>query len=183
MPRRVRITAAVAVLCGCLPGTAGAAAAASPCPNATVVPTAATLLQAREAVLCLINAERTKRGVPKLRVSPQLRRAALAHSADMVRRHYFSHITPAGLAPRARIKRTGYINKNNPASVNETLAIGSGELAAPAALVRQLIDDAPHRRIVVSRRYRDIGIGLILGYAADAARAGGVTLTVNYGRR
>ena len=183
MSRRVRITATIAVLFGFLPGAASAPAASPTCPNATTVPTAATLQQARDAVLCLINAEREKRNVPKLRVSPQLRRAALAHSSDMLKRHYFSHITPGGLAPRQRIKRTGYIRATSPGAINETLAIGSGELSTPAALVRQLIDDPPHRRIVVSRRYRDVGIGLLLGYAADAARTGGVTLTIDYGHR
>lgn len=183
MPHRLRIAIVVAVSLACLPGAASASAATSSCPNATLVPSAATLRQASDAVLCLINAARAQRGVPALRVSSLLTRAAAAHSADMVRRHYFSHITPGGLAPRQRVSRTGYLRKSRAGAVNETLAIGDGDLSTPSSLVRLLMQDLPHRRIVLGRSFRDVGLGLVLGYPIGGASAGGVTLTVDYGHR
>lgn len=190
MARLVMTTAAIAALLACplRPGAAAAAVAPAPCAGAADQPTAATLQAAGDAVLCLINAERARRGIPRLRVAVQLTRAALAHSADMVKRRYFSHVTPAGLTPRRRAQRNGYVRRNGRAEVNETLATGLAELSTPAALVASLTDDAPHRRILLARRYRDVGVGLAFGSPIVAlvngvAQFTGATLTVDYGRR
>ena len=39
------------------------------------------------STLCLLNNERTQRGMPPLRLNARLSRAAIAHSSDMVQRH------------------------------------------------------------------------------------------------
>jgi uncharacterized protein YkwD len=174
---------AIAVLLACLPGAARASDVTSACPNAMLMPSAAAVQQSDDAVLCLVNAERAERGIAPLRTSHQLTRAALAHSTDMVKRRYFSHVTPAGLAPLQRVKRTGYLRKRTRGVVNETLAIGTAQLSTPAALVRSLMDDLPHRRIVLGRRYRDVGVGLVVGYPIGDDTPDGATLTIDYGHR
>ena len=182
MSRRLTIAAAVAVFFGGALGFASATAAEPSCAYASDLPAPATLQAANDAVLCLVNAERAKRGIARLKVAPALTRAAQAHSADMVKRQYFSHVTPGGWTPRRRIQRAGYVRKRA-GSVNETIAIGVAERSAPAALVRSLLDDLPHRRIVLSRRYRNIGVGLVLGYPTVDPPDQSTTLTVTYGRR
>src|SRR3954453_17680292 len=78
------------------------------CPGSTAVPTAGTVDDATDQVVCLINAERTDRGLRALRGAGDLARAARRHSADMVRRTYFSHVTPGGADFGDRIRAVGY---------------------------------------------------------------------------
>ena len=46
--------------------------------------------------LCLLNLERTSRGLPKLKNNTKLGRAAKSYSGRMVREHFFSHVAPNG---------------------------------------------------------------------------------------
>src|SRR4051795_6857545 len=78
--------------------SAGPASAGSDpkCPNRNDVPTKATVAEAQEAVLCLVNQERAKHGRRPLRESGTLTDAAARHSRDMVARRYFDHNSPGG---------------------------------------------------------------------------------------
>ena len=57
-----------------------------------------------EAVQCEINAVRAARGLPPIRPRQSLRVAAQRHSEDMVRRHYFAHISPTGMTLAKRVR-------------------------------------------------------------------------------
>ena len=57
--------------------------------------TAAGPRRPRRALVCLVNAERTSRGLRAAR-DGDLAQAARRHSADMVRRSYFAHESPSG---------------------------------------------------------------------------------------
>jgi uncharacterized protein YkwD len=162
---------------------AAAPTTAPACANTTAIPTPATLAQATTALVCLINAERTKRGLPALHVSPQLKQAALAHSKDMVARKYFSHTSRGGATPRQRVQRTGYFRKGKRGRLNETLVLGAGSDASPDRLAKKLFGHPPHKKIALSRLYRDIGAGLVIGYPLPTASATNTTLTVDYGSR
>ena len=61
------------------PASAGAAA----CANTTVHPASTSIATIDKATLCLLNAERTKRGLSALRQSKRLYRASVGHSRDM----------------------------------------------------------------------------------------------------
>jgi len=169
----------------------GATATAAPaagepsaaCPNATVIPTNPTMRQAAaNAVLCLINAERTQRGLAPVASSSLLGKAAVFHASDMVRRKYFSHVTPNGENLRKRIARTGYLRGAKRASLGETLAWGADYFARPSELVKDLMRSPVHESIIVDRRFRDVGVGLALGAPMDGM-GGGSTLSLNFGRR
>ena len=60
----------------------------------------------RSAVLCLVNRERTTRGLPALAVSGQLNRSAQGWTGTMVRTGRFTH--GSGDAFAKRISATGY---------------------------------------------------------------------------
>lgn len=141
-----------------------------------------TLKQASDSVLCLVNSERAGRGLAPLRPSRQLDRSAGAHSRDMVARQYFSHLSPAGTNARQRALRAGYVRKRRVAKVGETIAWGTEGLGTPAELVRSFMSSAGHRRALLDRRYRDIGVGLALG-APISGLGDGATLTLTLGRR
>ncbi len=167
-------------------GTSRAAAPAvapGSCAAATVIPSNASLRKsAADAVLCLINLERTQRGLAPLAASSMLFKAAQSHSGDMVRRGYFSHVSPSGQDLRARVARTGYLRGARRATLGETLAFGADLYAAPAELVKDLMQSAAHRAIITDRRYRDIGVGLALGEPIEGMGSG-ATLSLNFGRR
>lgn len=182
MLRGLAIAGAIAVVLGCAPGSGSASAAQDGCAQAASVADDSTVLQAMDAVLCLVNNERTQRGLTAVRQSRELTRSARAHSSDMVQRQYFSHVTPGGWNVRDRVQRAGYVRKRQVSKVGETIAWGSEQFATPAELVRTFMDSPGHRQVLLDRGYRDVGIGLVLGAPADVpgARA---TLTLDFGRR
>lgn len=155
------------------------------CTAATVVPVGDAMRPAAaEAVRCLLNAERARRGLREVVPSALLTRAAVFHSADMVRRRYFAHVTPNGMTLRSRVTRAGYRGfGNRRALVAETLGFGTDMFATPAQLVADLMRSAEHRAIILDKRYRDIGVGLALGAPLEGMDASAVTLSISFGRR
>src|SRR5437773_958867 len=77
-------------------GGAPSASAATVCASADSLPLAASSAKLARAAACLVNQERTRRGLRALRVNKRLNRAALGHARDMVSRDYFSHDTAGG---------------------------------------------------------------------------------------
>jgi uncharacterized protein YkwD len=178
-------TLAALVLAGATAGGAPAAIAAGPagCAGATAIPTNPTMRQpAADAVLCLVNLERTQRGLAPVLTSSLLGKAANFHANDMVRRKYFSHVTPNGEDLRNRVARTGYLRGARRPALGETLAWGSDYYASPSELVKDLMQSPEHKAIVVDRRFRDIGVGFALGAPVDGMGSG-ATLSLNFGRR
>lgn len=152
-------------------------AAAAACTGADTPVTQGRLDAAQRAVRCLVNGEREARALPGFRRSTRLERAARRHGADMVRRHYFAHVSPGGRDVVARVRATGYVRGRW--QVGEALATATG--ATPRALVALLMGSPEHRAIVLSRALRDVGAGLAFG-AAPTGRAG-ATLVLIAGRR
>ena len=134
--------------------------------------------RAEHTILCLINAQRARHGVPRLRLSSGLARAARGHAKDMVRRGYFDHYSPGGSSPSSRAADEGY----RATTIAEDLAFGSGTWSTPAGTVAQWLDSAPHRRILLSPRVRDVGIGAAHG-APVSAYDGAVTVSATFARR
>ena len=182
MRRRSAIAGAIASLVYCVLGAGPASAAESGCAQAAKLADATTLKRASRSVLCLVNGERARRGIAPLRASRLLARTARAHSRDMVARRYFSHITPNGMNPRQRIRRSGYLYKSPAARLGETIGWGIERDGTPAELVRAFMQSASHHDVLLDRHYRDIGVGLVLG-APIGTTGRGATLTLDFGRR
>jgi uncharacterized protein YkwD len=173
----------LALLCATLlPATAGARPAA--CASAHVVVRAATVRPARNATLCLLNRIRAQAGLPPLRLNRRLSAAARRHSREMVRRHYFGHASVHGASPFQRIFATHYVPRRGTWWLGENIAWGSASLAQPLAIVRAWMHSAPHRANILSRRYRDIGIGIAPGLPLHGRRLAGqpgATYTTDFG--
>ena len=151
------------------------AAAAPQCRNATQA--GAGRAQER-TILCLINAERARAGVSRLRRNGALARAAERHARDMTRRDYFAHVSPSGATPLARAIRAGY----GAATLAENLAFGTGSWGTPAGAVAQWLDSPGHRRAMLSPAVRELGVGAVSG-SPMAGVSGGVTVAAEFGRR
>jgi uncharacterized protein YkwD len=136
----------------------------------------------RDAMLCEIERVRERRDIRDLRVNEQLDLAAGRHATDMWQRRYFSHVSPGGgdLADRAR--RSGFARRGCSWMVGEVLAWGVASRSTAAATVRAWMKSPGHRRILISRRYGQIGIGLQAGTPFDAYPTG-LTAAAVFGRR
>ena len=166
-------------------GSAARARAASErCSGADAIPGQAPGDDLREATLCLMNAERTARGLGRLQAEPLLGRVAVSYARQMVRGRFFDHTSPGGSTMLARIKTTSYLRDVASWSVGENLAWGSGSLATPRATVRAWMQSAEHRANVLDRHFADVGIGVAVGapIALDPGELGGTYVT-DFGRR
>jgi uncharacterized protein YkwD len=166
-------------------GSAARARAASErCAGADALPGEAAGDDLREATLCLMNAERTARGLGRLQPEPLLGRVAASYARQMVRGRFFDHTSPGGSTMLARIRATSYLRDVSSWSVGENLAWGSGPLATPRATVRAWMHSADHRANVLDRHFADVGIGVAAGapIALDEGELGGTYVT-DFGRR
>jgi uncharacterized protein YkwD len=161
------------------------AAEARGCPGADAVPGPATLPQARRATLCMVNRERRRHDVRRVRSVAALRHSASLYAREMVRESFFAHVTPAGLTFAERIRRqTGYLDGARSWWIAENIGWGSGTFATPSGIVRAWMHSSEHRRNLLDGRYRDLGVGIAVG--APSALAGAspaATFVTHFGRR
>jgi uncharacterized protein YkwD len=147
------------------------------------VPAPAFDRQANEnTMLRLVNHARTSRGLHAVRSYEALHKAARAHAGDMLRRDYFAHSSLSGLTVSTRARRAGYcVNGWSSWSVGEVIAWGSGARGTPQAIFKAWMRSSGHRKVILTKRWRDVGIGCSRGTFKGI---GGVCMwTVDLGRR
>jgi uncharacterized protein YkwD len=172
------------VLPGSAPAPAAPAAPAAPCANTTVLPTATNGATVRRATLCLLNKERTSRGLVALRASRQLRKVAQNYSGQMVTHSFFAHVGYDGSTLRSRVKTgTSYLNRVAQWSLGENLYWGSDALATPAQSVDAWMHSPGHRANVLNGRFRDIGIGIAIGAPQNIQGGPAATYATEFGTR
>jgi hypothetical protein len=139
-------------------------------------------VKARHALACEIARLRARRGLGRLHENALLDRASKRHAADMVDRSYFSHETPAGAGPGDRARRVGYAKSSCSWRIGEVLAWGVAGRSTAAATVRAWLDSPEHRRILVSRKYDEIGSWMVDG-TPERQYPSGVTAAAVLGER
>jgi uncharacterized protein YkwD len=174
MQRIGKIAAVTAIVAVAGPATAQA------CPNADAVPSELTLKSARVAVVCLMN---ERRGSAKLRSDARLTRAAQRHSNAMDAANFFSHNGPGGSSPTTRIRAAGYLAGAREWGIAENLRWGSGGQGTPRIAVARWMQSPAHRYSMLSRSYRDVGIGVAIGSPAGGGGGDTAIYTVNFGYR
>ena len=181
---RLLTSLALACLAVALPAATASAQAPAPCANADLVPNGANVAAVRTATLCLLNVERTSRGLVALRADGQLRRVAQRYSGQMVTHRFFDHVGNDGSTLSSRILgTTKYVARAARWSLGENLYWGSGALATPAQSVQGWMNSPGHRRNVLNRRFRDIGIGITIGAPEDVSGAPAATYATEFGTR
>jgi len=131
------------------------------CADAGRRPTASTEAAARAAVLCLINVARAERDLPALRAEIHARRAAQRYADALDPRRPLSHAGRSGSTVQDRLAAAGYARGSRSAfDAGEALGRSIGRSSRPAARVTAWLADGPTRRILLSRRYRDAGVGV-----------------------
>ena len=164
---------------------ASPAPARAACPGAHVVPSERTLDTARAATLCLVNRERSARGLRALRTNASLQASAGAYAGDMVRLSFFDHVSPGGATLAERIREdTRYLAGTLRWQIGENLAWGTGSRSSPARIVDGWMRSPDHRRNILHAGFREMGLGIALGAPVAAAAASGAATYANqFGRR
>jgi uncharacterized protein YkwD len=134
----------------------------------------------RTALRCLVNATRQQHGLRALRSSARLNAAADRHSADMVARAYFAHVSPDGRSVVDRVKATGYLAGARDWAVGEDIGWGTGSASTPASIFRAFMNSPPHRKIILSREFHEIGVGVSPGVPV-AGQGAGSTFVLDFG--
>ncbi|CAL9613716.1 hypothetical protein SUDANB120_05702 [Streptomyces sp. enrichment culture] len=191
--RKLPAAAAAAALAAALsPLVAAPPAAAVTCDAAAAnrAPTAANAAQARSVVVCLVNAQRTRRGLPALTVDQALTTAAQQHAAAAVQLKWWGpgkdpHRNPAtGSTPQTRIQAAGYCPNPRSWEFAEIAYTGWGGSGTPQAAVTWWMNSPGHRAVILNAALRNIGPGVQPGAAdragASAPNAG--TYVVTFGR-
>jgi uncharacterized protein YkwD len=118
----------------------------------------ARLDRAERKVIRLVNHIRARHGLRRLRVSRALGAAASGHSGEMLRGDFFSHASRDGTSMAARVHR--YTRAR---WLGENLAFipRRGSTAQEAVLL--WMQSPGHRRVLLSRNSRRIGVGILDG--------------------
>jgi len=115
-------------------------------------------------LLSRINKVRAKHGLSQVRLNSKLVAAARAHSADMAARKYLAHDTPAPDSEvwSQRIVRCGYTNKGYRYwKAGENIAYGYLWTSSPVLVVDAWMKSRAHRAVILTRAFRDIGVGAV----------------------
>ncbi|WP_242224951.1 CAP domain-containing protein [Bacillus cereus group sp. BfR-BA-01380] len=107
-----------------------------------------------QKVVDLTNAERTKQGLPALKVDAELSKVARIKSEDMQKNHYFDHTSPTYGSPFDMMKQFGISYK----SAGENIAQGQ---RTPEEVVQAWMNSAGHRANILNSGYTHIGVGYV----------------------
>jgi uncharacterized protein YkwD len=148
-----------------IPGSVPAESAvrSSNCPYENSTPLAAGEDRARTAMYCLINLERRKARRARLTVNSRLEAEGMSFAAQMVAEQFFSHVDPQGNGLTQRTVKSGYLDGYEVWALGENIGWGSGALGTPKAMMAAFLASSPHRRSILSRRYRNMGVGVSTG--------------------
>ena len=136
------------------------------------------------SVVVRMNAVRRSHGLRPLRLNRRLRAAAVFHSNDMGRHGYFEHDSLSGAPFWRRIERFYPSRGFRSWTVGENLLWGSDTYGAAFA-VREWMNSPSHRQNMLSRSWREVGIGAI-SFAGAPGEYGGravTILTADFGSR
>jgi uncharacterized protein YkwD len=157
---------------------------APPCANANLQPIPSDLAAIDTATLCLVNQVRAVNHLRPLRFSNPLQSVAAGQALDMVQGDYFGDDSPSGETPMQRILATPY--SAHAARVNAAQNIGwaTGPLATPAAMLQAWMSSPPHRAIILTSSFHDIGVGVSPAAPSSLSQGlTGATYTLELGQR
>jgi uncharacterized protein YkwD len=125
---------------------------------------ALTLTKPEKKVLALVNHVRVAHGLHKLKMVATLERASRAHSREMVKLGYFGHSSASGEAFGARLIRFGYTTAGCTRwTVGEDIACGYSSGGSPKAIFKAWMKSRAHRAVILTKRFRNIGVGRATG--------------------
>jgi uncharacterized protein YkwD len=124
------------------------------------------------ALAAEVNRARRAHGLRPLRISTHLAAAGTAHARALAEAGQFTHAWPTTGRLFASWIRSYYPSRGYRSwSVGENLLWASPAMT-PASAVRQWLESPAHRRVMLSRSWRELGIGVVTAVAAPGAYGG-----------
>ena len=164
-------------------GPTAASAHSHGCAGAGAAPKSITPRAAQRAVKCLLNKQRTKRGLHKLHSSRDLKKAAHEHSAYMRRHGCFDHQCPGESSIDGRLRHSGYLKSGlHRWLYGENIAYGTEQYASPRSMVKAWMASSEHRANILNPSFRDLGVGIVWGLPGKRHGGGGI-YTTDFGFR
>jgi uncharacterized protein YkwD len=155
-----------------------------PCAGANLYPSAADIRAVDTATVCLVNRLRSAYGLHLLRVNRALSHVATSQVTSMVRRDYFADVGPSGQTPLSLVAVTGYAVHAAEFAVGENIAWGTGSYTTPAHIVAEWMASPPHREVMLSTEYRNVGVAVTPAVPAVLHAPGrGATYAIELGVR
>jgi uncharacterized protein YkwD len=151
------------------------------CPGARVSAAGQSAYQARAAVVCLINKKRVRNHVRPVHEHPLLDAAAQGHTDAMTSQNFFSHEGDG--TPASRAANVGYMAGARAWGIGEDLFWGAARRSTPSATVNAWMHSAVHRSVLLTRQFRQVGIGVDQGSPAGADDTNTGTYTALFGFR
>jgi uncharacterized protein YkwD len=155
---------------------ASAPARARPsCAYANLRPTAADTALVDGATLCLIDRVRAADRLRPLHANRELQAVAGRQATDMVRDDYFGDDSPSGQTPGRLIAALPYGAHASSLATAQNLGWGTLSAATPAGILTAWMHSPPHRKVILTPAFRDVGIGVspavpsILGHGSRGA--------------
>ncbi len=182
------VVLALAVACALL-GTMTARAAtntatAGRCRGTLTLPTSSNQALIDSAVACLIDRERDRLRVPALRANPTLGGIATSLAREMANHGYFGDDSMTGQTPWQRITSSPYAVGARVVAAGQNIGWGTGGLATPQGVVEEWMRSVPHRLILLSSGYRDVGAGVApIAPSSLTDERPGATYTVEFAAR
>jgi uncharacterized protein YkwD len=148
------------------------------------MPSPGNVADVRGTTLCLLNAERARRGLRALQPNSQLNKSSQRLSQMMVRQSFFDHVSPGGSTLLSRVRRgTRYLLGVRSYALGENIAWGSGDYATASETVSRWMGSPGHRSNILNRRFVHIGVGVAIGAPEDAHGIPAWTYTTDFGYR
>lgn len=106
-----------------------------------------------QQMLALVNEERRKEGLSELKPDPELTEVSRKHCADMLKRGYFSHVSPDGKDPFDRMRADGvrFITAGENLAFAKTLNIAHNGL----------MNSPGHRANILRPQFGRLGVGVL----------------------
>jgi uncharacterized protein YkwD len=117
-------------------------------------------------VLALLNKERAANHLPALRMNTALKSSAHAHNVAMAKRNSLSHQLPGEAFFATRIGRAGYAYRYAGENIGYSSTLNHiGSEQIQLAMYHERPPNDGHRRNILSRSYKDVGIDVVLDTA------------------
>jgi len=156
----------------------------TPTPITQPSPPAVTVTKDEALLITLINQRRAKHHLAPVKLNTCLLDASRAHSAEMASQQYFSHNSHSGQSFFRRLQQYGYKRTGCRLwMVGEDIAWGTGLLSSPVAIVDAWMKSPPHRAVILTPQFREIGVGTALTTGKWKDLTNVTFFTLDLGRR
>jgi uncharacterized protein YkwD len=158
------------------------ASQASACSGANGQPGRLSIADSQVAITCLINKQRARHHLHPVSANILLGSAAAEHSGAMASENFFSHEGDDG-TPASRAANAGYMAGARAWGIGENLEWATAGAATPRHVVRSWMKSAEHRSVILTRNFRQVGIGIADGSPVAGIDQNAETFTAVFGFR